>query len=142
MAAKKKSARKKKRPGVTLTKAKFEEILALMSKGETLRSICRRSGFPDNAAVYRYVNESEDRRSAFSRARIDGTHQLADECVEIADGKDDPQRARVRVDTRLRLIGMWNRKDYGAKQDTVEVDTGGAPAKLKITIGGGDGVAS
>jgi len=42
---------------------------------------------------------------------------MAGDCITIADTPGDPSDKRVRIDTRLRLIGMWNRKDYGAKQE-------------------------
>ena len=53
---------------------------------------------------------------ATARARKLGTHYLAGESLTIADDLSiDPQHKRVMVDTRLRLIGKWNRKDYGDK---------------------------
>ena len=57
-----------------------------------------------------------------------GTHNLADECLEIADRPGlDPADRRVMIDTRLKLIGMWNRKDYGERR---ELEVGG-----DITLG-------
>ena len=51
-----------------------------------------------------------------TRAREKGTHQLADECIAIADDPMlDPNDKRIRIDTRLRLIGKWNAKKYGDK---------------------------
>ena len=50
------------------------------------------------------------------RAREDGTNVLAEECIEIADDTIlNPQDKRIRIDTRLRLIGKWNSKRYGDK---------------------------
>ena len=41
---------------------------------------------------------------------------LADECISIADNPTlDPNDKRIRIDTRLRLIGKWNAKKYGDK---------------------------
>ncbi len=39
---------------------------------------------------------------------------MADDCIRIADRSDlDPQDRKIKIDTRLRLIGQWNRKVYG-----------------------------
>ena len=53
------------------------------------------------------------------RAKETGTHHMADDCIRIADDKTlDPQDRRIRIDTRLRLIGQWNRAIYGAHTKT------------------------
>jgi hypothetical protein len=35
---------------------------------------------------------------------------LADECLEIADGIDPTDVKRVKIDTRIRLIGKWSQR--------------------------------
>jgi len=77
--------------------------------------------------------KDEAASSAYARAKEAGTHCLAMECLDIADeshgdvtvdaegnertNTEVVQRAKLRIDTRLRLIGKWNRKDYGEKID-------------------------
>lgn len=62
-----------------------------------------------------------------ARAKMEGAHFLADDSICIADEElpDDPELARVevqhrklKIDTRLRLIGKWNSKAYGDKIET------------------------
>ena len=44
---------------------------------------------------------------------------MADECIRIADDASlEPHDRRIRIDTRLRLIGQWNRAVYGAHSRT------------------------
>lgn len=39
---------------------------------------------------------------------------MADDCIRIADDPVlEPNDKRIRIDTRMRLIGKWNAKKYG-----------------------------
>lgn len=50
-----------------------------------------------------------------AHARELGCDSLADECIEIADDKElDPADRRIRIETRLKLIGKWSQR-YGDK---------------------------
>lgn len=49
--------------------------------------------------------------SVSTRAREAGCDALADECIEIADNPLlDAAEKRVRIDTRIRLIGKWSKR--------------------------------
>lgn len=94
------------------------EICRRLSEGETLSSICRDEAMPNFSTVYRWEQEDDEFRKVSARAREVGCDALAEECIAIADEKDvDPATKRVRVDTRIRLIGKWNAKRYGDKLD-------------------------
>ncbi len=104
----------------TVTPAVQDGICDIVAKGGTVREYCNKHKHVGYATVFNYMaSESGEKfREAFARAREIGTHAMAEQCVEIADEKgQDQMRARLRVDTRLRLIGQWNRKTYGPKQD-------------------------
>ena len=63
-----------------------------------------------------------------TRALEQGTHNMASDCLEIADSDElDPQDKRIRIDTRLRLIGKWNRKIYGDKVTQEQTGPNGGP---------------
>lgn len=73
-------------------------------------------------------------RTEFTRAREDGAHALVDGTIEIADEKGtknnplDSMRQKLRVDTRQRIAGMWNRKQFGTRPgDTADLN--------KLTLG-------
>lgn len=97
-----------------------EEIIERLTKGETMRSICNDSRMPSIMTIFRWESECSEFCELSARARERGTHQLADECIAIADDPElDPADKRVRIDTRIRLIGKWNQKKYG---DKIEVE--------------------
>lgn len=106
-----------------------EELAALicerLAQGEPLAKICRDDTMPSYSCARRWESENAEFKALSARAKQDGTHYMADDSIGIADANlpDDPEVARVevqhrklRIDTRLRLIGKWNRQDYGDKQ--------------------------
>ena len=103
-----------------------DEICERLAEGEPLARICRDERMPSYSCVRRWEAENEEFGALSARAKRDGTHYLADDCQGIADDPlpDDLDKAKVeiahrklQIDTRLRLIGKWNRQDYGDKQE-------------------------
>ncbi len=93
-----------------------EEIVMRLSRGEPLAKICADDHMPDFSTVWRWEEDDEAFRKVSLRARMHGTHFMADDCIAIADSAElEPADKRVRIDTRLRLIGKWNAKVYGEK---------------------------
>jgi hypothetical protein len=93
-----------------------DEICERLGNGEPLKVICRDAHMPGFVTVWRWEQSNEEFRNLSARAREIGTHNMADDCIAIADNPDlDPQDKRIRIDTRLRLIGKWNAKRYGDK---------------------------
>jgi len=101
-----------------------DEICTLLCEGNTMKSICALPHMPDIATIWRWEQENGEFCKLSARAREAGTHVIADQCIEIADDPIlDPADKRVRIDTRLRLIGKWNSKKYGDKiEHTVQQD--------------------
>lgn len=52
-----------------------------------------------------------------AHARDLGYDALADECLEIADGSEPADVKRIRIDTRIRLLGKWSQR-YSDKTET------------------------
>lgn len=99
------------------------EICERLAKGEPLARICDDERMPAFNTVWRWENEDDEFRNLSARARDVGTHYMADDCLKISDDTTlDPQDKRIRIDTRLRLIGKWNAKKYG---DKIDVTSGG-----------------
>jgi hypothetical protein len=85
---------------------------------------------------------------AHGRARDAGYDSIAQDCMSIADSNIDDvycaadgeertnsdviQRAKLRVETRLKLLAKWDPRRYGEKLD-VNATVQGA---IKIVIGG------
>lgn len=125
----KKTAGKKPtgRPSI-YDKAVVDTILEKIRQGESLASICKPDNMPAASTFRLWVAEDIDNLSARSaRAYEVGYDAIADQCVEIADEEPDihpitgakdsasVQHKRLRIDTRLRLLGKWSPKKYGDK---------------------------
>lgn len=107
------------------------ERLATTPRG--LDFICESDeALPSARQVHRWLNEHEDFRQSYVRARERQADLLFDECLEIADdGSNDTklvgregeerevtdsdviQRSKLRVETRLRMAGKLAPKKYG-----------------------------
>lgn len=101
------------------------EICSRIENGETLRSICREQGKPHFTTVYDWMKADEDFALRFACAREAGHDAIAEECLVIADESgaeisiDEKtgglkvdgeviQRAKLRIETRLKLLAKWN----------------------------------
>lgn len=124
--------------GSLYTEALAQAICERLAQGESLSSICRDEGMPPASTVRQWERDREDFATVSQRARELGCHALADECLEIADdsrndfmdaraeegdeqaGKfngEHVQRSRLRIDTRMRLLGKWLPKVYGERTE-------------------------
>ena len=116
-----------------------DEILDRLSRGQPLSKICSDDHMPSFMTVFRWEKDDPEFRELSTYAREVGTHYLAGECLTIADqGLLDPQDRRIRIDTRLRLIGKWNAKSYGEKVEQNVNHSGTvtlAPGRLPDALG-------
>jgi len=115
MASKKKAGKKKVGRPPKYSPDVKAEICRRLAEGEPLVRICRDKGMPAISTVWSWEREDPEFSNLSARGREDGTHTLAHECLVIADEEEDVHRARLKIDTRIRLIGKWNRKIYGDK---------------------------
>ena len=102
------------------THAISEEIIERLSEGEPLAQICRSEGMPHRSVFYDWMETRPELSRRFARAREEGEDMIALDCLNIADdnGKDTRiledgkeitdgdvvQRAKLRIDTRLKLL--------------------------------------
>jgi hypothetical protein len=113
------------------TPAVVEAIITGLSHGTPLAKICAADDMPHFQTVLRWEEEDEEFRALSARAREYGTHYIADDCIRIADDAElEPQDKRVRIDTRLRLIGKWNAKKYGDATTIKHADADGEKLQL------------
>lgn len=112
-----------------------EAICERLSKGEPLARICEDDDMPAYSTARKWAKENEAFSAMSARAREDGTHYIADDCIKISDRTDlDPADKRVRIDTRIRLIGKWNAKAYGEKVTNENTGPGGGPQQHEVAI--------
>jgi len=96
------------------TDAIINRVLEGLSKGTPLAVICREPGMVSHDAVNDWANGDDDLRRSIARAREVGFDAIAEECLTIADNKEEePASRRVRVETRLKLLAKWDPKRYG-----------------------------
>lgn len=98
--------------------ADIEDICAQLAEGKSLRAICKERGIAESTVRY-WLARDEEAFAHSTRAKELGCDALADECLEIADGAGDPADKRIKIETRIRLIGKWSQR-YG---DKVTVDS-------------------
>lgn len=123
-------------------------ICGRLSQGEPLAQICRDEGMPHPSTFRDWCDRGEilaegvSLAIAYARAREDGFDALAMDALHIADdnGRDTRfikegdsereapdhdwiSRAKLRVETRLKLLAKWDPKRYGDKQ-TVDMNHG------------------
>jgi hypothetical protein len=127
---------KKGRPTI-FTQAIADEICDRLGKGEPMAHICKDSHMPSVVAVWEKTQKDPAFSVSIARARDFGYDALADQALEIADDERHDwrmsqkgeitdevaiARARLRIDTRLKLVAKWNPKKYGDKLDLTTRD--------------------
>jgi len=99
-----------------------ERVLSRIALGETLTAVAKSEGFHPTA-WRQWCREDEALALAYAQAKDDGCEVIADQTIEIADTtkaiSEHVQVARLRIDTRMKLLGKWSQK-YSDKQ-TVNV---------------------
>lgn len=89
---------------------KIDAICAQLAEGNSLRKICREMELSESTVRY-WLSTDEDTFAQSARARELGCDALADECIEIADDiTSQADQKRIRIDTRIRLIGKWSQR--------------------------------
>ena len=120
------------------TEELIEEIWVRLTEVEPMATTRRDEHMPEPMTVSRWANDRPEVLLAIAHAREAGEEVIAADCLNIADdnGKDIRyledgtevtngdvvQRAKLRIDTRLKLLAKWNPKKWG---DKVDMTTGG-----------------
>lgn len=96
-----------------------ERICAELATGKSAKRIAEEMGF-SRSCITDWEKQHPDFAEHSRRARETGCHALADECLEIAESPkgaefDSVSRDKLRIDTRLRLLGKWLPQVYGDK---------------------------
>lgn len=116
-----------------MTDDQVEHLCARLASGGSFRAACRAIALDEGTARWWLGQPARaEVKARVLAAREAGCDALADECVEIADGDGSAADKRVRIDTRLRLMGKWNQRGYGDKVKHIGGDPGDAP----IAFGG------
>lgn len=89
-----------------------QQIFQRLCDGERLKEIARAWGCPKGLFVFWFVTEHAE---LYDRARMVRAQDWRDEAIEIADGAttETAAPAKIRVDTRLKLMERDDRERYG-----------------------------
>lgn len=109
------------RPTV-FTPEKMQQLLEHMRSGKTMTSWCKKRKM-DVSIVFNFMrsDEGESFHQEFIRAREEGAHALIDATIDLSDEEGtkkkplDAMRQKLRVDTRMKIAGMWNRRAFGTR---------------------------
>ncbi len=107
-------------------------ICSRIMAGESLKSICRADGLPEERTVYNWLNKHESFVQQYVRAREVQADVMVDEIIPIADEELDPQRAKVRIDARKWVAAKVRPKKYGDKLTAEVQGADGGPISMRI----------
>jgi hypothetical protein len=107
-----------------------ELICDAIAQGRSLMDICREINVPDST-VDSWILRDTKFGTRYAYARSKRFDRITEECLTIADDRSQDDiidhqgfrrpnkewiaRSRVKIDTRLRLLALWDPKKYGAK---------------------------
>ena len=118
------------------TKELGQRVCELLASGQPMTPTkMRENGLPDPKTVYRWVEDNEAFRLEYTRARQFQAHVYADQIIELADGAEDANLARIQVDTRKWYASKVIPKLYGDKQQVeVTADIGATAARVLMDL--------
>ena len=138
------SAKKNGRPS-SKTPAILEEVCLRISKGESLRAICKDNHIPDLTTILRWRYEDESFYQQYARAREAQAELLADELFTISDDETKDitgelempngvavQRSRLKVDTRKWYLSKVLPKVYGDRVLNEHTGKDGGPLQIEF----------
>lgn len=123
------------------TQAITDLIVSELSKGIVLTEICRSHpelDMPAPPTVYEWAKADPELSRALAQARAEGEQAILEECLAIADDArndwmerldkegqpigwqlngDHVRRSALRIDTRLKILAIFNPKRFGPKLD-------------------------
>jgi len=134
-----------------------EIICVRLIDGESLREICDNEDMPDKTTVLRWLVKYEEFRTQYTQARELQAESDLDEVVKIADdsscdlgfkevtdatGKsakpiflhDHVQRAKLRIETRLKRSEKMHPKKYGPQLKQELTGAEGGPLQFAVSV--------
>ena len=116
------------------------DICSLLADGESLRKVCKRTGMPNKATVFRWLAQHDEFRDQYAKATETRADAIFEEMFDIADNVAEETaavgKARLRIDTRKWALARMNPKKYGDKvsQEIDHKSSDGSMATKPTTI--------
>lgn len=131
-----KGAQKVGRPS-SYTEVTADAICEMIASGTSLLTICALPVMPEARTVYRWLEDNEEFRHKYARARERQADLYASQIIEIADTArpDETDLARIRIDARKWTSGKLAPKKYSDKlmQEITGRDGGPIAATLAVS---------
>jgi hypothetical protein len=113
------------------------KFCAAVAEGDkSIRAICKLSGMPSKATVFRWLAENEEFRTMYELAKDEQADTFVDEIVDIADNakgtKIGVAKARLQIYARIEAAQKMKPKKYGAKVDVNHAGKDGGPLVVEI----------
>lgn len=122
-----------------------EQVLARIASGEPLTHIAKDLDFSVQS-WNRWLREDDELAFAHARAREDGGDAIAEEALRLADAveakSEHVQKAKLQIETRLKLLAKWHPKRYGDKQTHEVGNADGEPLRVEHSSVSADVLAS
>lgn len=134
----------------TWTETIEDEIFNRIAKGQSVVAICTSDDWlPGQTTFYKRLGEDDAFAKRYLRAREVQAHNIFEECLAIADSQEGDvilkdgiktpnhdfiARAKLRIDTRMRMAGKLAPKVYGDKITNEHTGADGGPLDARLTI--------
>ena len=109
-------ALKPKRPPIRYSVEAANYVVTHIENGGHISKLIEEGVISCNANLHRWMEFDPNLADAVTRAQETRAELWADQLIEIADGKGDPNDTRVRIDARWKVIGSLLYRKYGVKQ--------------------------
>ena len=107
------------------------KILEGIIDGKSLRTIAAEDGMPSVSTIMRWLQDDEEWREQYARAREAGDDAMAEDIQAIADRTDlDANDKRIRVDARKWLLSKRQPKKYGDATTIKHADANGEKMEM------------
>lgn len=120
-----------------LTNEEMEKAYQLAITGTPYTKIASDLGFNNDMAFFTYRQRHPDFDTALRSARHAGNDLMEDEIRSVADIYDNPQTARVKMESLCRILAFRDPTKYGNKVDinlTQTVDIGSSLNRMQQAL--------
>lgn len=97
-----------------------DKVCEWLADGKPLEDLCRQPGMPSTRTVREWKAKDEAFAAAYTRAREDGGHVIAERmritAATPSDHPDDVQHRRLIIDVDKWLLARWFPTNYGDRQ--------------------------
>jgi hypothetical protein len=129
-----------------------DQICERLASGESLRSICLEEEVPGKTTIFRWLQDNEEFRNQYTRAREIQAEFYAEEIVSIADTPqigvktkesedgietmtgDMIEHRRLQIDARKWVVSKLLAKKYGDKIQAEVSGKDGGPIQAAIAV--------